>query len=68
MKTLHPFEALTRQLWKEGYAFTEAVVSRPLQVALGTETASQLMSLARDTYASGCQTGDEAFERTVHAA
>jgi hypothetical protein len=64
MKTVHPFEALTRQLWKESYAFTEAVVSRPLQVALGTETASQLMSLARDTYASGRQTGDEALERT----
>lgn len=64
MKTVHPFEALTTQLWKEGYAFAEALVSRPLHVALGTETASQLMGMARDTYATGRLTGDEALERT----
>ncbi|MEB3300193.1 MAG: hypothetical protein VKO21_12000 [Candidatus Sericytochromatia bacterium] len=59
-----PFEVLASRVFREGHAFTEAVVSKPLQVALGTDLAGQLLSAMRDSYAMGRQTGDEALEQT----
>ena len=64
MPQASPLEALAAQVFRDGFALTEALVSKPLQVALGTELAGQMLSLARDGYSAGRQTGDEALEQT----
>ncbi|MEB3238395.1 MAG: hypothetical protein VKO64_12330 [Candidatus Sericytochromatia bacterium] len=64
MPAMSPLETLAAQLFREGYALAETVVSRPLQAALGTEAAGQMLSAVRDSYALGRQTGDEALEQT----
>lgn len=63
MPVASPLENLAAQLFREGYAFAETVVSKPLQAALGTDAAGQMLSAMRDTYALGRQTGDEALEQ-----